>query len=1641
MWPQDELDLDEIYDLDSVYDKTTPSFTSTAQEKQKEKPWWEKAYQDLVNPLSGDKFRQLAKAHVDLIPSLSDRVSNSRIADQYPNFTKTLATTEGLGRGLFEGLGSATDELTAPVDIAGFALGAGGYKAGLKGANNLRKIFSAGEALTGAPQMAHGGYQFLTDDTPEGQIRALMDIAGGSTQTAGGIANWSGFGPKPVPKTDVKLPDNFGPAAYAGPERRNLDSRPKAQAADVAFQEYRDRFARGEDVRSPASKELFQAKQNLDNFRENKSNELPEYDPSDLDIGDIVVDKTGVEHEFKGLDARGKEIWKIARKENVELDLDSLYEEPTGDDPNAVSSMAKPPEFAFNDTVNFDEPEPFFHLEDGSTVSRRELERRGIPLEVVDEPSSVNASGESMASGEAISRSRGMKDRGEKFVVYDRAGNRRELIGPEAVDYNPYKGETYGIEDNQGNFHVRTHNGGKPPAMRPIGEQLWDNQLAIDDVRNTPDVYDLGDITPQKAEYSGFGPKSNLGKRGVADFTPKESPVKDINKMDFQFGDIVRHPGYGIGRISANAQELQRMTVQELDNYRSKLVRNVPNQHADALLEGDRKALAAIDAEFVRRREQGYGSVTEGDFEGPSYAKGESEDTIGMGLGGLQTDPTQIMRAYLNTYAEAGGRVATKELIQNAIDAAQDTGGRVRVRTSFDKKTVNVHDEGSGLTREMIENVYTNLTESGKRGGPTKKIGEMGVGKSTYLLGSEKFKVITVAQEPDGRKMMYEFEGTPEDMYNRTVKLKSSPVPQDTGTFTDVTIWNKDKKAMESSHQFLQQFKRFSNSPVEVDINSYQYPSFSEKDYPDLHKQYNIDETIAPRDFGGGKMIAEGETVGGKYRLSIPPDTKWEERNGIALILMNRGMFQGIDAINYVKGELPEAILVEVDPTVDGLNREYPLTAPTRERLKDSFKQPLVDIIKKELIEKAEAARQQRIQDAYDSLQPIPGKGFALLDSGGRYTPEELKAFVDSPVTKVLGDQMANILTELDRLHPSQQLGKTSKYGFYLTDDNNGGINIPNPASPAGGREYAILVNPFSILQYPPEQAAQRLVHIIMHEFTHNKARNEGAGFTWALAETYTKYALEKQLNAANQIVQAFGGKTASYGPAVSRLLQKHIEVRKRADVTKDLLSEQRASEFIGQPEQTGIARDVELSRAQAPAGNNGGSGSGNGPKNYQGYINGQPQITVKPTGGKTTPPPSPQQTQQAMAKLYQLQTAHKMAPPGPVKQSLYGKIRDFNRTLLTSLDLSAAGRQGLPLIAEKEYWTSLDDMFKSAGSQAFYDDLRNMVDSSPLAQPTYMPVMRNGKPVRSRVTGNVKIKKMPSFYDQVGLDLTTHEETTGSKLAEMIPGVKASSRAYQGFLTKLRFDTFNRMMQDLANTGVNIQQDIAKGKQLAEFINNSTGRGSLGKMEKHAWVLNEAFFAPRLMAAKLRRYAQIFQPSFYMKTEPQVRNAALKSIISTAAFGIMAGELMKMAGATVNNDPTNSDFRKIRFGNTRLDPFGGDQQYIVAAARMLTGNHTSPATNRTTRPKDVNEYFVNMGKTVGEFGMNKVSPAVGFAAQILTGKNRAGGKLNIPDAAVESTVPLLLQDLEKIYQEDPGLLPLGILPFLGVGVQTFGNR
>lgn len=365
-----------------------------------------------------------------------------------------------------------------------------------------------------------------------------------------------------------------------------------------------------------------------------------------------------------------------------------------------------------------------------------------------------------------------------------------------------------------------------------------------------------------------------------------------------------------------------------------------------------------------------------------------------------------------------------------------------------------------------------------------------------------------------------------------------------------------------------------------------------------------------------------------------------------------------------------------------------------------------------------------------------------------------------------------------------------------------------------------------------------------------------------------------------------------------------------------------------------------------------------------------------------------------------------------PEKTNLLNEATNLTKSMMASVDVSAPLRQGLPLIHRKEWWTSLNDMFSSLVSEKNYQGLMQSIEE----KPTYQLATKSGLSLTS--------------LEQ----LSQREEAFMSKWAEKIPGVRASERAYVGFLNKLRSDTFDSLLTTAEKAGRDITPELTRS--IAKYINTSTGRGSLGSLEKAAVELNYVFFSPRFISSKLT----MMNPKYYVDLDPLVRKEALKSLLAIAGAGETVTQLGKMAGGTAENDPRSPDFQKVKFGNTRLDPYGGMQQYIVAATKLLTGQSTSSTTGKTT---DMGSSFVAPTRlsTVANFGRSKLSPVASFAADLLAGKDYSGQPISVPKEVVSRLTPMLMQDLYSLWKDDPTLLPLGIGAALGMGMQTYQSK
>lgn len=373
------------------------------------------------------------------------------------------------------------------------------------------------------------------------------------------------------------------------------------------------------------------------------------------------------------------------------------------------------------------------------------------------------------------------------------------------------------------------------------------------------------------------------------------------------------------------------------------------------------------------------------------------------------------------------------------------------------------------------------------------------------------------------------------------------------------------------------------------------------------------------------------------------------------------------------------------------------------------------------------------------------------------------------------------------------------------------------------------------------------------------------------------------------------------------------------------------------------------------------------------------------------------------------------------------GEVVGVPRAIMASADLSGGLRQGLaaatrhPLVYAKNFVKQFKD-FKS--EDAFQEGQQEIYN-----HPNYDLARESGLAI-----------------NDLGQGVNHREEQFASSLAERIPGIgriiRGSDRAFTGLLNNMRFNIFNQLVTNAENAGIDLRapENIKVREDLARVVNTSTGRGDFGKFfQKHADTLSTVFFSPRLMASRI----QTLNPAYYIKLDPLARREALTTLASLGAFAGTILGAASLAGAKVVTDPRNSDFGKIKVGDTRFDILGGYQQYLKLGAQLASGKIISSTTGHE---ETIGSGFGSPTRldVVEQFLQGKENPALSFVTDLLKGKNANGTSVYNPKGisgeVASRFVPLILQDLNDLRTHPSSAGLAAIIPgALGVGLQTYG--
>ena len=286
---------------------------------------------------------------------------------------------------------------------------------------------------------------------------------------------------------------------------------------------------------------------------------------------------------------------------------------------------------------------------------------------------------------------------------------------------------------------------------------------------------------------------------------------------------------------------------------------------------------------------------------------------------------------------------------------------------------------------------------------------------------------------------------------------------------------------------------------------------------------------------------------------------------------------------------------------------------------------------------------------------------------------------------------------------------------------------------------------------------------------------------------------------------------------------------------------------------------------------------------------------------------------------------------------------------------------------------------------------------------------------------------------------IAKREENYAGSLIGDLPGFKQSGRANTLFLNKRRDSIFNivesawqrsaeAIGEGTAGPWQRVQGKLARPgdmEALANYINRTTGRGTLGSLEK-TWVsdlLGIGLFSPRYQASRVQGPLQMFNVA-----HPLVAIEAMKDYAVSFAATVSVLALANESGlASINMDPRSSDFGKLKVGNnTRIDPWAGYQQLATLTARLLSGEYEGG-------------FDADAGDLLTRFVRGKLSPLAGRSLDVASGKDFMGREYGVKELPA-SLLPIFAQGLHEAAKD--GLLGEAAMTlpasFFGLGTNTY---
>jgi hypothetical protein len=374
--------------------------------------------------------------------------------------------------------------------------------------------------------------------------------------------------------------------------------------------------------------------------------------------------------------------------------------------------------------------------------------------------------------------------------------------------------------------------------------------------------------------------------------------------------------------------------------------------------------------------------------------------------------------------------------------------------------------------------------------------------------------------------------------------------------------------------------------------------------------------------------------------------------------------------------------------------------------------------------------------------------------------------------------------------------------------------------------------------------------------------------------------------------------------------------------------------------------------------------------------------------------------------------------------------ILNIPKSALTSIfHFSAPFVQGWGMMSTQRAWQGFGQMFRYFKDEENYKNLNAYI----ISHPDYA-LAKDGK------LGLTKLGDKLSAREEAIQSTLVEQANTWLSDKTGIPNlVRASSRAFTGYLNYVRFNRFADLLTAARLAGEDVKEGSPAVRDLAKVVNDFTGRGAIGPGDKYASVapaLNVGFFSPRKISATMA----MFNPYTYLNPSMShtARMAAIRQLSGSLIGTTAVLGLAKAMGAEVDPDPRSANFAKIQIGGEKLDMTGGNAIYLRLLARLATNQEIT-----------AEGHLINLGEgykpttradLLMQYIRGKLSPIAGGFADALYGTDPVGRPFSLTQEARDKLMPITIGSFINFAMNDPdntaAMIP-SLAAIFGVGLES----